>query len=70
MAALEPSLIAGENKRMDWFVQKLYTPKGFFTPPYETAAGLQNRLAGMYQQTEVQTAEAMACFRCRKGEKR
>lgn len=59
--------IAGENKRTDWFIQKLYTPKGFFTPPYETAAGLQNRLAGMYQQTEVQTVEAMACFRCRKG---
>lgn len=59
--------IAGENKRTDWFVQKLYTPKGFFTPPYETAAGLQNRLAEMYQQAEVKTVEAMACFRCRKG---
>lgn len=59
--------VAGENKRTDWFVQKLYTPKGFFTPPYETAASLQNRLAGMYQRTEVQTVEAMAGFRCRKG---
>lgn len=59
--------IAGENKRTDWFIQKLYTPKGFFTPPYETAASLRTRLAGMYQQTEVQTVEAMACFRCRKG---
>lgn len=59
--------IAGENKRTDWFIQKFYTPKGFFTPPYETAASLQNRLAGMYRQTEVQTVEAMACFRCRKG---
>lgn len=59
--------IAGENKRTDWFIQKLYTPKGFFTPPYETAVSLRTRLAGMYQQTEVQTVEAMACFHCRKG---
>lgn len=59
--------IAGENKRTDWFIQKLYTPKGFFTPPYETAARLRSRLAGMYQQTEVRTVEAMACFRCRRG---
>lgn len=59
--------VEGENKRTDWFIRKLYTPKGFFTPPYETAASLRNRLSGMYQKTEVQTVEAMACFRCRKG---
>lgn len=59
--------VAGENKRTDWFIRKLYTPKGFFTPPYETADSLRMRLSGMYQQTEVQTVEAMACFRCRKG---
>ena len=59
--------VAGENRRTDWFVDKLYTPKGFFTPPYETAASLRNRLAGMYETAEVQTVEAMACFRCRRG---
>ena len=26
--------IKGENGRTDWFIEKLYTPKGFFTPPY------------------------------------
>lgn len=25
--------IKGENRRTDWFIKKLYTPKGFFTPP-------------------------------------
>lgn len=25
--------IKGENKRTDWFVEKLYTTNGFFTPP-------------------------------------
>lgn len=24
--------IKGENRRTDWFIKKLYTPKGFFTP--------------------------------------
>ena len=59
--------VKGENRRTDWLVDKLYTPKGFFTPPYETAASLRKRLAGMYETAEVQTVEAMACFRCRKG---
>ena len=59
--------VKGENRRTDWLVDKLYTPKGFFTPPYETAASLRNRLAGMYETAEVQTVEAMACFRCRRG---
>lgn len=30
--------IRGENRRTDWFINRLYTPKGFFTPPYETLA--------------------------------
>lgn len=59
--------VKGENRRTDWFVEKLYTPRGFFTPPYETADSLRNRLAGMYEAAEVETVEAMACFRCRKG---
>ena len=59
--------VKGENRRTDWFVDKLYTPRGFFTPPYETAVSLRQRLTGMYAQTAVETVEAMACFTCRKG---
>ena len=36
--------IKGENRRIDWFIEHLYTPKGFFTPPYETADSLKKRL--------------------------
>ena len=35
--------VKGENCRTDWFIEKIYTPKGFFTPPYETAASLRER---------------------------
>lgn len=59
--------IKGENKRTDWFIEKLYTPRGFFTLPYETADSLRKRLMAMYQEVGVKTAESMGCFRCRKG---
>ena len=64
--SLHPN-VKGENHRTDWFINKLYTPKGFFTPPYETADSLHKRLAGMYAKATVETVEAMACFTCRKG---
>lgn len=59
--------IKGENKRTDWFIEKIYTPRGFFTPPYETADSLRKRLMDMYQEVEVKTVESMGCFLCRKG---
>ena len=60
--------IQGENKRTDWFIEKLYTPKGFFTPPYETAGSLKVRLESMYAHVTVNTVESMGCFTCVKGE--
>lgn len=59
--------IKGKNKRTDWFIEKLYTPKGFFTPPYESAGSLRNRLNKMYCNVQLNTVEAMACFSCQKG---
>ena len=58
--------IRGKNKRTDWFIEKLYTPKGFFTPPYETLESLKARLEGMYEEVEISTVESMVCFTCRK----
>lgn len=60
--------IKGENKRTDWFIEKLYTPRGYFTPPYETAYSLKKRLKVMYQKAEVKTVESMAILRCKKGD--
>ena len=60
--------IKDQNKRTDWFIEKLYVPKGFFTPPFETADSLEQRLAALYAKVEVQTVESMACFICCKGE--
>lgn len=56
--------IQGQNHRTDWFIRKIYQPKGFFTPPYETLASLRRRLKGMYSQTEVSAVEGIGCFCC------
>ncbi|MDE7340996.1 MAG: hypothetical protein K2N80_10660 [Lachnospiraceae bacterium] len=56
----------GENRKTDWFVDKIYTPRGFFTPPYETADSLERQLKAMYRKAGVKTVEGMAAFRCRK----
>ena len=58
--------IRGENRRTDWLIDKLYTPKGFFTPPFETADSLRQRLAKIYTQAALETVESMACFICKK----
>ena len=58
--------VKGENRRTDWFIDKLYRPKGFFTPPFETVDSLRERLSGMYARSEVSAMEGIACFCCRK----
>lgn len=58
--------IQGGCKRTDQFIQKLYVPKGFFTPPFETENSLRKRLTGMYEEVSVSSVEGMGCFRCRK----
>lgn len=59
--------VKGENKRTDWFIDHLYTPKGFFTPPYETRSSLQKRLSSLYEQVDLSCVNSIACFVCRKS---
>ena len=56
--------ISGEFPRTDWFVQHMYVPKGFFTPPFETKESLTKRLRSLYTQVEVHTVRAEGIFRC------
>jgi len=53
-------------RRTDWFIEHLYVPKGFFTPPFETEQTLRARLASMYADVTVSSVEGMGLFRCRK----
>ena len=56
--------IAGEFGRTDFFVRKMYVPKGFFTPPFETRDSLQKRLDGLYSQASVSAVRSEGVFRC------
>ena len=58
--------IQGGCKRTDWFIEKLYVPKGFFTPPFETESSLRQRLQSMYRKVNVTNVEGISCFRCMK----
>ena len=58
--------IQGECERTDRFIRRLYVPKGFFTPPFETESSLRRRLQGMYSEVNVTSVEGIGCFRCRK----
>lgn len=59
--------VKGRNKRTDWFIKKIYTPIGFFTPPFETIESLEERLKSMYQKVDIKSVESMAVFRCKKS---
>ena len=56
--------IAEEFKRTDFFVRKMYVPKGFFTPPFETKESLQARLEQLYAKVNVHAVRAEGVFRC------
>ena len=58
--------IKGGFDRTDWFIEHVYGPKGFFTPPYETKESLTARLRGMYGEAEVGSLKSIAWFVCRK----
>ncbi|MER2236015.1 MAG: class I SAM-dependent methyltransferase [Candidatus Limivicinus sp.] len=58
--------IRGGCRRTDWFIEKLYVPMGFFTPPFETEISLRRRLKDLYSEVNVTSVEGIGCFRCRK----
>ena len=61
------SYVKSEHKRTDWFVRHVYEKAGFFTPPYETASSLKNRLERMYATVTIGNVKGMAWFVCRKA---
>ena len=56
--------IRDEFKRTDFFVRKMYVPKGFFTPPFETKESLESRLHELYSKVAVHTVRAEGIFYC------
>jgi len=58
--------VEDSNSRTDKWIRGLYVKKGFFTPPFETAKSLEERLKGMYAKVDVSNIQSMANFQCMK----
>ena len=56
----------GLNRHTDGWIRRLYVPKGFFTPPFETRESLEKRLKGMYGEVKVSNVQSIVIFQCRK----
>ena len=56
--------VEGEFARTDWFINKFYVRKGFFTPPFETRESLTRRLTSTYSSARVTCFNSIACFSC------
>ena len=48
-------------------LRRIYVPKGFFTPQFETKESLTARLCAMYADVNVSAVRAEGIFSCRKG---
>lgn len=58
--------IRGQMPKTDRFTDKVFVPKGAFTPPFETKESLKRRLAGMYREANVKNVLAEGIFVCKK----
>ena len=58
--------VRGQNRRTDWLIRRLYVPKGWFTPPFETAESLRHRLEETFGPAKVRTVQSIASFACQK----
>ena len=62
--------VRGQNRRTDWLIRRLYVPKGWFTPPFETAESLRHRLEETFGPAKVRTVQSIASFVCRKAKEK
>ena len=58
--------VKGECRRTDRFIEKVYEPMKFFTPPYETVESLRVRLGMLYKSVEIGNVKSIAWFVCKK----
>jgi ubiquinone/menaquinone biosynthesis C-methylase UbiE len=57
--------IKGELKRTDFVAKKIYTPKGFFTPPFFTKSELETEFRKLWNNVKISTIGGIAGFKCR-----
>lgn len=58
--------VRGESRISDWLVNTILSRKGWFTPPFETAGQLRERLKGDYEIQEFHLDGSMVYFKATK----
>lgn len=56
--------IRGACRRTDFLVKHILAPKGWFTPPFQTRAEVEQRLKRDYAEIELEQERAILSFRC------
>lgn len=56
--------VQGANVHTDKMIRRFYIKSGFFTPPFETADSLKERLQAMYASVEIGNVQSIVYFRC------
>ena len=56
--------IRSESKRSDFIVKTILSPKGWFTPPFQTKNEVHSTLRQYYSHVELSNEKAMVWFRC------
>jgi ubiquinone/menaquinone biosynthesis C-methylase UbiE len=56
--------IKGEVKRSDWFINNIYVPKRYFTPPFENINEVKNKLDKKYNIEKIKTLGSIVYFKC------
>lgn len=63
---LSRSPVTGEQKVADWLARTVMTRMGWFTPPFDTANDVRNRLEPYYDILDFHVEGAMLYFRAKK----
>ncbi len=58
--------LAGEQKVADWLAKTVMTRMGWFTPPFDSAIDVRQRLEPYYKIPNFHVEEAMLYFRAHK----
>lgn len=56
--------VRGNVKRTDFFINRFYVPRGYFTPPFQTQAELHSKLRSLYAEVQLHHIGAIAYFNC------
>jgi ubiquinone/menaquinone biosynthesis C-methylase UbiE len=56
--------IKNEVKRTDWFINSIYVPKKYFTPPFENINEVKNKLNKKYNIEKIKTLGSIVYFKC------